>query len=107
MMDIPLGNLDGLHLVVFGIGPVSALAVTSVLVTWLKQLLDLEGQAVRWLTAGVAVYVVASLYAMAYQPTIGVLLTLPFVAALLALGADALHAQQTRRAAQQKEETDD
>jgi len=84
-------NLDALQVTVYGLGSVGLLTVTLVLVNWLKRLLQVEGQSVRWLTTGVAAYAVGMLAATAYYPTVGLVMGLVFLVALVATTADAYH----------------
>lgn len=89
-------DTDTLNVAIYGLGTVGALTIVRVLVTWLKSLLLISGQAARWLTTGVSAYVVAMMFAAAYYPPAAIVMGALFLVATLATTADALYAQEQR-----------
>lgn len=85
-----------IQIAIYGIGSVGALSVSFVIVNWLKTLLCLEGQAVRYLNTGVAAYVVAMLYATQYIPDLALGMGGLYLIALIASATSGLHAQSKK-----------
>lgn len=85
-----------IQIAVIGIGSVGLLSMSMVLVNWLKTLLCLEGQAVRYLVTGVAAYVVIMLYATQYIPNLAIGMGGLYLIALIASATGGIYAQSKK-----------
>lgn len=86
-------DLDATEVVVYGSLTVGALTSVLILTTWLRKLTGVSGRGAVRLTAGVATYVSATLYAAPFFPKVSLVLGFLLLAALLGTAADAFFTQ--------------
>lgn len=98
MTDLPIDPNQALTLTVLGLGAIGVLNGVNVIVDWLKLLLGLTGQAVRWLVMGVATFVVVTLVLTQYEPKLSNAFTIVFLICYVSGLADARHQQVTHLA---------